>query len=256
METLVEIIEDKLIIVMTRFQTSNLEKCLKHRSEVINTVLECHNMFCPRVSVAESFIDASSPLRYPSAVNFDRTFCTVQALAESIVSNESFIVLSCGKTIPADSFLSLEPYTAIEPFTLQELWDENNENKTIPDYFFLKFVQKATDELSYLIKVISGSSTNNKSENQLYQDLLRWRDSNKTNKKTYKQLRQTVDQYSVFAGRNVLVRYKILQLEHVLTFMNCENSIGTGRETTKASQSSHCRRRGGRETAMQIKTTW
>ena len=44
------------------------------------------------------------------------------------------------------------------------------------------------------------------------------------------------------AGRNVLVSHKNLQLEHLLIFVNSENSIGTSRETIKASQSSHCRR--------------
>jgi hypothetical protein len=207
METLIEIIEDKSVIVITRFQTSNLEKCLKHRSELIHTVLECLNRFCPQVSVAESFIDASSPLRYPSTLNVDKTFCSVQALAESIVSNEPSVVLSCGKTVPAERFISFEQYTEMEPLIVMELWDENNENKIISDNFLLKFVQKAIDELSYLIKAISGSLTTSTGETQLYQDLLRWRDSDKTNKKTYKQLRQAVDQYSVFAGRNVLVSH-------------------------------------------------
>ena len=70
METLVEVIEDKSVVVISRFQSVNLKECLKHRSEVIHTVLECFNRFCPRASMmAESFIDASSPLRYP----FDRT---------------------------------------------------------------------------------------------------------------------------------------------------------------------------------------
>jgi hypothetical protein len=45
--TLVEVTEDKSVVVMCRFQIANLEKCLKHRSEVIHTVLECHNKFCP-----------------------------------------------------------------------------------------------------------------------------------------------------------------------------------------------------------------
>ena len=215
METLVEIIEDKFVIVITRFQTLNLEKCLKHRSEVVRTVLECHNRFCPRVSVAESFIDASSPLRYPSVVNLDKTFCRVQALAESIVRNEPLVVLSCGKTIPAERFLSFEPYAVIELLALQELWDENNENKIISDSYLLKFVQKVTDELNYLIKVVSGSSTSSTSENQLYQDLLRWRDSDKNNKKTYKDLRQAMDQYSIFAGRNVLVSITVLSLRKI-----------------------------------------
>ena len=94
--------------------------------------------------------------------------------------------------------------------TIQELWDEKNEIKVIEKTFFPKFVQEATDELSSLIKIFSGSSTSSTSENQLYQDLLRWRDSDKTNQKTYKELRQMVDQYSVFAGRNVLVSHKFI----------------------------------------------
>ena len=210
METLVEVIEDKSVIVISRFQRANLEKCLKHRSEVICTVLECHNRFCPRVSVAELFIDASSPLRYPFDLHSGNRFCTVHDLSQAFVSNcesPSVVLSGSGKTIPADSFLSLEPYTAIEPFTLQQLWDESNENKIISDDFLLKFVHNATDGLSYLIKTVSGSSTSSTSENQLFQDLLRWRDSDKTNKKTYKELRQTVDQYSVFGGRNVLVSH-------------------------------------------------
>ena len=127
-------------------------------------------------------------------------------LLQAIVSNceSPSVVLSCGKTVPAERFLSFEPYTEIEPLTLQELWDEN-ESKIISDKYLLKFVQKATDGLSSLIKAISGSSMSSTSENQLYQDLLRWRDSDKTNKKTYKDLRRAIDQYSVFAGRNVLV---------------------------------------------------
>ena len=215
METLVEVIEDKSIVVISRFQTVNLEKCLKHRSEVISIVLECHNRFCPRVSVAESFIDASSPLIYPFDLNSDNKFCTVHDLSQAIVSNceSPSVVLSCGKTVPAERFLSFEPYTEIEPLTLQELWDEN-ESKIISDKYLLKFVQKATDGLSSLIKAISGSSTSSKNESQLYQDLLRWRDGDKTNKKTYKDLRQAMDQYSVFAGRNVLV--SITKLTQIL----------------------------------------
>ena len=53
----------------------------------------------------------------------------------------------------------------------------------IENIFFANLVQNATDELNYLINIVSGNSTNSTSENQLYQDLLRWRDSDKTNKK-------------------------------------------------------------------------
>ena len=141
METLVEVVGDKSVIVISRFQRENLEKSLKHRLEVVCTVLECHNRFCPRVSVTESFIDASSPLRYPFDLNSDKRFCTVHDLSQALVSNcesPSAVLSDSGKAVPAKRFLSFEPYTEIESLTLEELWDKNNENKTISDNFLLE----------------------------------------------------------------------------------------------------------------------
>jgi ankyrin repeat protein/signal recognition particle receptor subunit beta len=198
METLVEVVEDKCVVVMCRFLAPNLEKCLKHRSEVIRTVLECLSRFCPRVSVTESYIDASFPLRYPFDLNLDKAFCTVQALAETIVSDEPSVFLSCGKTVPTERFLSFEPYTEIELPTLQELWDDHNENKIISDSFLLEF---ASRKLNWFAKLFSDSAKIPSSKDDLYYELLKWKD----NKMTYKQFRQKLDQYSVFAGRNVLV---------------------------------------------------
>ena len=204
METLVEVIEDKSVVVICRFQTSNLEKCLKHRSEVIRTILECHNRFCPRVLVAESFIDASSPLRYPVDIHSGNRFCTVYDLSQAIVSNcesPSVVLSVSGKTVPAEKFLSFEPYTEIEPLILQELWDKNNENKIISNFFILKFVKKASSKLNWFAYLFSDSANVPSSKDDLYHELLKWKD----NKMTYKQFRQKLDQYSIFAGRNVLV---------------------------------------------------
>ena len=197
METLVEVIEDKLIIVLARFQMSNLEECIKHRSEVVHTVLECLDSFCPRVSVTESFIDASSPLRYPFALNLDKRCCTVRDLAQAIVSNcanPSVVLSGSGKIVPAERFLSLEPYTEIEPHALWELWD-------ISDNFLSKLVKKASDKLNWFARLFNNSAKIPSSKDDLYHELLQWRGD----KMTYKDLRQIMDQYSVFAGRNLLV---------------------------------------------------
>ena len=205
METLVEVIEDKSVIVMAQFQTSNLEKCMKHRSEVIRTVLECLDRFCPRVSTTESFIDASSPLKFPFALNSDRTLCTVQDLAQAMVGNcvsPSVVLSHSGKTVPAERFLSFEPYTEIEPLVLQELWDANNEDKIISDNFLSKFVKKASSsKLNWFTKIFSDSGDIPINKDDLFHKLLKRRGS----EMTYKYLRQKLDQYSVFAGRNVLV---------------------------------------------------
>ena len=205
METLVEVIEDKSVTVMARFQTSNLEKCIKHRSEVIRTVLECLDRFCPRVSTTESFIDASSPLKFPFALNSNKT-CMVQDLAQAIVGNcvSPLVVLpGSGKTIPAERFLSFESFTEVEALTLQELWDKNNEDKIISDDFLSKFVGKASSKLNWFAKVFNDSADIPSNKDDLFHELCKWRGS----KMTYKHFRQKLDQYSVFAGRNVLVSY-------------------------------------------------
>jgi hypothetical protein len=111
-------------------------------------------------------------------------------------------VLQC-TTIPAKAFLSFEPYLEMQLCTIQELCDKENEMQVISENFLSVLIQQGINEFISFIKTLIRSS----SDDQLYQDLLRWRNSDKTNKKTYKELRQLVDQYSVFAGRNVLVSY-------------------------------------------------
>jgi hypothetical protein len=210
MQTLVEITSDnKSVIVLARFRKVNLLQCIHLRSAVISTILQCQEQFCPRVIVSESFIDSSSPLQYPlkPADTLNNT-CSLQDLTTAVVRADcrhpDVVFPFC--TVPAEIILSFEPYLEMNLPTIHELCDEKNENKVIENNLFAKFVQKATNELSHLIKAVSESSTSSTGGSQLYQDLWRWRD--RCNKKTYKQLRQKVDQYSVFAGRNVLVSRK------------------------------------------------
>ena len=93
---------------------------------------------------------------------------------------------------------------------IKELCIKENENKVISDSLLSRFFQKTTDELRSLIKTFTGSLTSSTSDDQPYQDLLRWRDSGGTNKRTYKELCKCLDEYSIFAGRNVLVSYGII----------------------------------------------
>jgi hypothetical protein len=156
--------------------------------------------------VAESFIDASSPLRYPFGLNSDNRFCTLHDLSQAIVSNcesPSNVLPGSGKTVPAERFLSFEPYTEIEPLVLQELWDENNENKIISDYFLLKFVRKASSKLYWFANLFNESAELPSSKDGLFHELLKW----KNNKMTYKQFCQKLDQYRVFVGKKYTSKY-------------------------------------------------
>ena len=78
------------------------------------------------------------------------------------------------------------------------MYDSNNENKIISDNFLLEF---ASSKLNWFASLISDSAKIPISDDDLYHELLKW----KENKRTYKHFRQELDKYSVFMGRNILV---------------------------------------------------
>jgi ankyrin repeat protein len=207
---LVEMTDNKLVTLMARFGTSNLLKCINQRSEVILTILESAKQFCPRVETVESFIDSSSALQYPLEFNSDRTLCSVRDLSEALVSScecPSVVLSDSGKSIPAESLLSFEPYSEMEPQLLQELWDKDNESKKIfSDTFLSRFVKKSSSKPNWFVKIFIESASVPSNKEDLSRELIKWRD----NKKTYKEFRHKLDEYSVFAERNVLVSRNII----------------------------------------------
>ena len=202
MQTLVEVTPDnKSVLLLARFQEDDLLQCLHHRSEVIRTILQCKEQFCPRVQTIESFLGSSSPLQYPLYLN-KLYSCTLQDLATAVVSDSKScrVVLQC-TTIPAKTFLSFDPYLEMKLSTIQEMWDEKIEAEVVQEKFLSTLIQQASEKLTSFVKDLVKS----KSDNQLYQSTLKWRDNDVNRPKTYLDLRQAFDQYSVFAGRNILV---------------------------------------------------
>ena len=230
MNVLVEINDNKVVIVMCRFNSSNLVKCLEHRSQVLHTVLECVEEFCPRILTVESFVEASSALKYPFELNSEKTICTVKDLSEALVSNcknPSVVLPESGKWVTAQSFISFEPYAEIDVSTLHELWDKTNDNKLIPNAFLSRLVENISNNIELLIPIFSESAhiPLGCSKNILYQEIVNWRDKSETELRTYKDLREKLNSHSVFAGRNILVGILIASKYFVLDY--CFGTIFT-----------------------------
>ena len=214
MQTLVEVTSDnKSVVVLARFQGADLIRCVQLRSEVISTILQCKMQFCPRLSVMEVFIDSSSPLKYPLSVTDELNikFCSLQELAAALVSDYECpsVVLQCN-TIPAKNFLSFEPYLEMKLSTIQKLCNDKNKNTLISERFLSDLAQyaQASEKLTQIL--VGNMTANSMKDNHIYQQLLKWRDNDINNRKTYYDLRHLMDQYSVFAGRNVLVSCKCI----------------------------------------------
>ena len=219
MDTLVEVIDNKLVVVMARFKASHVVKCVAHRSQIIHTVLECAKEFCPRISTVESFIEtSSSPLEYPFELTSETCLCTIKDLSEALVincENPSVVSSESAKSISAVSFFSFEPYAEIEATILKQLWDKVNENEVVPDIFISRLIKKVSiQNLQFMIKLFNKEADipSRSTKDDLYQEILNWRDTSDTEPKTYSQLRKKFDQHSVFAGRNLLVSMVYIRL--------------------------------------------
>ena len=219
MDTLVEIGDNKSVVLIARFKSSHLSKCIEQRSQVLHTVLECVEEFCPRMSRAESFIETSScsALKYPIYLNSWICTCTISDLAEALVincKNPSVVLSESGKSVSAKSFVSFEPYAEIEASILQELWDNNNDNKAVPNAFVSRLIEKLShDNIKLLIRVFNESARvpvdSTCIKDNLYQEIVNWRDKSKTELRTCKDLREKLNSHSVFAGRNILVSIQL-----------------------------------------------
>ena len=205
MDMLVETIDSKSVIVMARFGSKDIAKCTKQRSQVLKTILDCVQEFCPRISTVESLLNISTALEYPLPHLSDQSLCKIQDLAEAWLSNcdSTCVVLSAsGNCLPVESFISFEPYSEIEVATLMELWDENNAEKVIPDVFLSRLVEKISKNLKWLVRIFNESAHIPSSRDSLIQEIVMWRDNTKHSPMTYKQLRKKLDEHSIFAGRN------------------------------------------------------
>ena len=215
MDTLVEIVDNKSVVVIVRFKSSHLSKCIEQRSQVLHTVLECVEEFCPRMSRAESFIETTScsALKYPIHLNSWGSTCSISDLAEALVincENPSVVLSESGKSVSAQSFVSFEPYAEIEASILQELWDNNNDNKAVPNAFVSRLIEKLShDKIKLLIRVFNEAACvpvdSTCIKDYLFQKIVNWRDKSETELRTYKDLREKLNSHSVFAGRNILV---------------------------------------------------
>ena len=203
-EVLVEIAKQKRVIVLMQCREVNSEY-LHTRSLLIQKVLAAAREFCSKVSTVESFINPSDTTQYPLKSTAQLTLYDVTEVATAVTKGESSVVQDTGKTYPLDSLLSFEPYADLGEPNLRELFAGGNQRLKI-----FSIAERIPDKNTEMIKMIFKPSPTQLRERMsggsiaspVYHMLEMWRDSCDG---TYQCLREKLDQFSVFAGRNPLV---------------------------------------------------
>ena len=183
------------------------------RSKIITKTLETVRDFCPNVTTVESVIDPHELIDHPLKPAASLTVCTVTNIAIA-VSNNLEDVKCEHQPLTMSQLLQFEPYSGLDQDTLQSIFSEKNAKKDIRissgfiDYFATQIAD--SEHIKLYAKIlghhrspIARVSQSDSSKQELVHTLETWRDKTEG---TYSCLRETLNKYSIFTGRNPLVR--------------------------------------------------
>ena len=223
-EVLVEMREqNQVVAVMMRCIRRSATKieCIRLRSSVLQKILNMKEEFCSTVSTTESFINPDE-LQYPLRPPQDLTLFSLNDVARSVIMTKPCVICSDGSSfVELEKLLLFEPYNYLGEDILKELFDEKKDRKMkddllydIADQIVREADSKDIDQKKeYFLKLFNPHPTLLQERvcrapegptHELVRIFQLWRD--RSTDQSYGRLRRKLDEYSVFCGRNPLVR--------------------------------------------------
>ncbi len=205
-----ELRSEKSFILKMRSEVLKPEG-LAHRSKIVNNILETVKDVCPNIVVVESLIDPQEVVSHPLKPSSELTLFRVRDLAAAVISQKE-AVKSVYRALSLKRLLQFEPYAGLDLNTLQCIHSDKNIEKDaqISNAFVSNFASQISDPniiLKYrqILSQYRVSNVNIQSvspRQEVVQALEAWRSETEG---TYSCLRETLNKYSVFTGRNPLV---------------------------------------------------
>ena len=181
---------------------------LANRSKIVSKILETVKDVCPNIVVVESLINPKEVVSHPLKPSSELTLCRVRHIALAVTSQKE-AVKSIHRALSLKRLLQFEPYAGLDLNTLQCIHSDKNAMKDehISNVFVSHFASQISDPNSILMYRRILSQPNVKSQSvsprqEVVQALETWRSETEG---TYRCLRETLNKYSVFTGRNPLV---------------------------------------------------
>ena len=212
-EALVEIRDppqNKEVVVMLRCMSGQEVECARLRSTIVQTVLEVKKL-CPRVPTKEFLLHPSQVREYPLKSPAEQDLISIREVSRAVVEGQKCVVGSKSRSIDMKELLLVEPYANLGTDILQQLF--SGETNVVSD----RWLREIAEQIHYkkdifvaMLKVVKGQLEEKISRKAPFGDISEfvcviqcWRGDSGT----YQSLRETLDQFSVFAGRNPLVSF-------------------------------------------------
>ena len=199
---IVEIVEQKKVVVYVRSRKDHELDAVFLRSAVISKVLQALHEYCPKVEVDEYFV-RNDTIQYP--LDESAKIVSVSEIADSVISCEPFAYDTTGQLSDIDTLLYFEPLSKLGDRILRELFA--GDDSDVIDEFFARVADRAHSNTDKYIKLLDISifSLDNVLDTappgetrKLLHALQLWRDRGCS----YANLCSALSTGSVFAGRN------------------------------------------------------
>ena len=217
-EALVEISDSQVAVVM-RCEQGKEKALVRIRTEVVKEVMLAKHEFCSNTVTVEMFIPNPT---YP--VNCDCTV-SITKIAYSISKHEDAALANDHARTPVKlhKLLHFEPFALLPQECLSLLYSPDSQAHTVTPQFiecaastfsYVSYVDDFCTVLNVPLHKVAVDGTYHKAE-RMFQV---WQTQTEG---TYLCLRQHMDKYSVFSGRNILVCTHCLLSECALVMMEC-----------------------------------
>ncbi len=189
---------------------------LIHRSRIVNTIRDTVKSFGRNVNVIESVIDPVQMVKHPLKNPSDLPLVIIKDIAIAVSSNQRMMKSTQQVGLTFEHLLQFEPYAGLDQTTIQCIHSDKNAKKDekISSAFVSRFASQIgepdSEDLDQINRnsrmyrrILSHSNVRSVSPRQeVVQALETWRSETEG---TYSCLRETLNKYSVFTGRNPLV---------------------------------------------------
>ena len=133
-EALVEVNENKSVVVMLRCLKGSEVECARLQSIVIGKIRQIRKTFCPKVTVSEYLLHHCDSKQYPPKPLSELALVNVEDIAAALMKQKPSIVKP-GKMIPLGEILGFEPYTSPGVSILQHLFGNQTVTSVLQQLF-------------------------------------------------------------------------------------------------------------------------
>ena len=192
---------DVRVVLLLRCKKGKELQLVKLRAQVIAEVQSAKKEFCNNVVTVEKFVpNPQYPINLKLSVSLHK-------LAHSILRHEEAVMLSVDTPLDITQLVFFEPYMFCNPQCLVDLFCKDLESCYVSPQFIecissnISCVDDFCTLLNVSLRKIAGDSSSS-DYNKAVRMFLEWQTQSDG---TYQCLRQYMDKYSIFSGRNILV---------------------------------------------------